>query len=174
MRLKRHLEILNPENSVVILSSPQFLNGRGKQFLSFLHWKELIRLVVMDELHLSHHFARSFREDFDQLGNIIFKKLARHIPCVFMTATCSKSILAASERTFGFKITHKDWPTVKGMANCKQSLIATYTPIAICYIYDIIQLHLGKNEVDSNGRPLPDKQLYYGNTPNSVKALGKN
>ena len=88
VRLKCHLEVLHPHNAVVILASPQFLNGRGKQFLAFLHRKELICLVVMDELHLSHHFARSFRDDFDRLDNIIFKKLPRHIPCIAMTATC--------------------------------------------------------------------------------------
>ena len=90
-----------------------------------------------------------------------------------MTTTCSKSILAASKRIFGFKITHKDWRTVKGIANCKQLLIATYSPVGIHYIYEVIQEHMGINEVDGNGHPLPDKQLYYGNTHNSIKALGE-
>jgi len=59
------------------------------------------------------------------------------------------------------------------MANRKQSFIATYTPVGIRYIYEVIEEHLGKNEVDGNGRLLPDKQLYYGNTRNAIKALGE-
>ena len=30
VRLKRHLEVLHPHSAVVILASPQFLNGHGK------------------------------------------------------------------------------------------------------------------------------------------------
>ena len=173
IRLKCHLEVLHRDNAVVVLASPQFLNSRGKQFLAFLHQKKLICLVVMDELHLSHHIAGSFRDDFDQLDSLVFKKLPRHVPCIFMTATCSKSILASSEQIFGFKITHKDWPMVKAMANCKQAFVAQYTPVGICYIYDVIEQHMGKNEVDSNGHPLPHKQMHYGNTCNLIKALGE-
>ena len=36
IKLKRHLEILHPDNAVILLASPQFLNNCGKQFLEFL------------------------------------------------------------------------------------------------------------------------------------------
>ena len=70
IKLKNHLEILHPENVVILLASPLFLNNCGQQFLHFLFQNDLIRLVVMDELHLLHHFARSFRDDFDQLNKL--------------------------------------------------------------------------------------------------------
>ena len=72
--LNEYLEVLHPQDSVIILASPLFLNNRGKQFLAFLHCHKLIQMVVMDELHLSHHFARSFRDDFDKLDSLVFKK----------------------------------------------------------------------------------------------------
>ena len=118
----------------------------------------------MDEVHLSQHFARSFRNYFDYLGNLVFNKLHRKIPWNFMTATCSKSIIAASECIFGFWISHKDWPTVKGMANWKQAPQATYTSVGIWYIYDVISQDLGKSDSDSNGHALSDKVMFYGNT----------
>ena len=37
----------------------------------------------------------------------------------------------------------------------------------------MIEQHRGRNEVDASGRPLPDKQMYYGNTRESIKALGE-
>ena len=48
LKLKRHLEVLHPEDSVIILASPLFLNNRGKQFVSFLHQQMfLIHSVVL-------------------------------------------------------------------------------------------------------------------------------
>ena len=52
IKLKNHLEILHPENAVILLASPLFLNNHDQQFLHFLFENNLIRLVVMDELHL--------------------------------------------------------------------------------------------------------------------------
>ena len=125
----------------------------------------------MDELHLSHHFARSFRDDFDQLKQIIFNCIHQHIPCIFMTATCSNEIIAASQHLFGFNLTHTDWPSVKDMANRKQSFVTTYTAVGIGYIYNVINNHVGKDECDAQGHPLPDKMMYYGNLRSSVKGL---
>ena len=164
IRLKDHLEILHPDNAVIILASPLFLNNCGKQFLKFLFQRNFIQMVVMDELHLSHHFARSFRDDFDELKEIVFSCIHPHIPCIFMTATCSNEIIAASQRIFGFELMYTDWPTVKDMANRKQSFVANYTPVGIRYIYNIIDSQLSKQAIDTQGRPLPNKMMYYGNS----------
>ena len=59
------------------------------------------------------------------------------------------------------------------MANHKQAFIAQYTPVGIWYIYEVIEQHMGRNEVDVSGRPLPDKQTYYGNTRESIKVLSE-
>ena len=88
-----------------------------------------------------------------------------------MTVTCSNKIIAASERIFGFNLTHTDWPSVKDMANRKQSFLATYTPAGIHYIYNVIDNHLGKDASDAQGCPLPDKMMYYGNSRTSEKGL---
>ena len=120
IKLKNHLEILHHENAVILLASPLFLNNCGQQLLHFLFQYDLIHLVVMDELHLSQHFARSFRDDFDQLKRIVFSCLHPHTPCIFMTATCSSEIIDNLQHIFGFNIIHKDWPMVRDMVNRKQ------------------------------------------------------
>ena len=119
LKLKRKLDIRHPQDAVIILASPLFLNNCNKKLVSFLHQQNLIKLVLMDELHLSHHFAGSFRDNFDKLKSLIFNHLPRNLPCSFMTVTCSQSMMETSECIFGFCITHEDWPTVRDMANQK-------------------------------------------------------
>ena len=59
------------------------------------------------------------------------------------------------------------------MTNQKQAFVATYTPVGICYIYKVIEQHLGKNKLDSYDHLLPNKQMYHGNSYNSIKALAE-
>ena len=86
-----------------------------------------------------------------------------------MTATCSTENIDASQHIFGFNIIHKDWPTGRDMANSKQSFFAIYTPVAIKYIYNTIESHLGISASDASGHPLPDKNMIYGNTRDTIK-----
>ena len=86
-----------------------------------------------------------------------------------MTATFSNEIINAFQHLFGFHNTHKDWPTVRNMTNRKQSFFAIYTPVAIKYIYNTIETHLGKSAVNASGNPLPDKKMIYRNTRDAIK-----
>ena len=45
IKLKRHLEILHPDNTVILLASLLFLYKRGKQFLEFLFRNDLIKMI---------------------------------------------------------------------------------------------------------------------------------
>ena len=173
MRLKGCLEKLHIDNAVILLSSPQFLEGRGKDLLRFLHASQLIQFVVMDELHLSHHFGRSFRCQFKSLKPLLFNKLRELTPILLMTATCSLSIVSASEELFGFTITSQHWPSALEMANRKQSFEASYSTVGICYVKQLLHHYLTVQEFDSNNKPLPTKFMFYTNTAKSIKGLSK-
>ena len=68
-KLKR---ILRDERSkrtaVIIYTSPQALNGvKGAAIIPFLLRRNLIRLVVLDEIHLITSFGHTFRKEFGTL-----------------------------------------------------------------------------------------------------------
>ena len=136
--LMENLQNLHSNNAVILLSSPQFFETRGKQLLWYLHQSRLIKLVVMDELHLSHHFGRSFRPQFKSLKSLVFNRLSPRTPILLMMATCLLSIVNASEELFSFTITNQHWPSVYKMANRKQSFQATYSPLGIRYVKKLL------------------------------------
>ena len=172
-RLKGYLEKLHYDNAVILLSSPQFLEGRGKDLLRFLHASQLIQFVVMDELHLSHHFGWSCRSQFKCLKPLLFNKLPAVTPILLMTATCSLSIVSASEELFGFSITSHHWPSAFEMANRKQSFEASYSTVGIRYVKRLLHHYLTVQHVDSNDEQLPSKFMFYANTAKSIKGLSE-
>ena len=149
---------------------PLFLNNCGKQFLPFLLCKDPIHMVVMDKLYLSHHFAWSFREEFDQLKDIVFRRLHANTPCIFMTATCSTVIIQASRDIFGFNLNHTDWPLVQDIANRKQLFIASY-PVGICCIYNVIETHLSQNKLIKMETPYLTSKCITATPPRKLKDL---
>ena len=171
--LKGSLENLHNDNAVILLSSPQFLEGRGKRLLQYLHASCLIQLVVMDQLHLSHHFGRSFRGQFKSLKTLVFNKLHPVTSILLMTATCSLSIVAASESLFGFHITSQHWSSVLKMVNRKQSFEATYSPLDIHYVKKLLCHYLTVQELDANDEQLPTNFTFYANTALSVEGLSE-
>ena len=172
-RLMGYLEKLHQDNAVILLSSPQFLDGRGRDLLRFLHASELIQFVVMDELHLSHHFGRSFRSQFKCLKPLLFNKLPELTPILLMTATCSLSIVSASEELFGFSITSQHWPSAFEMANRSQSFESSYSTVGIRYVKKLLHHYLTVVQVDSNDEELPTKFMFYANTAKSIKGLSE-
>ena len=173
VRLMENLQNLHHENAVILLSSPQFFKTRGKQLLGYLHQSHLINLVVMDELHLSHHFGRSFWPQFKSLKSLIFNRLLPLTPILLMTATCSLSIVDASEELFGVTITNQHWPSVYEMANRKQSLHATYSPLGIRYVKMLLPHYLTSVQYGPDDKALPNKVMFYANTATSVKGLSE-
>ena len=76
-----------------------------------------------------------------------------------MTATCSSSIVEASETLFGFQVNAVDWPTNYKLVNRNQSFLSTYSPIGICYVKKILSTYLTMEDVDSEGEVLPSKLI---------------
>ena len=172
-RLLENLQNLHRDKAVILLSSPQFFETRGTSLLRYLHQSKLIKLVVMDELHLSHHFGRSFRPQFKSLKSLIFNRLSPITPILLMTATCSLSIVDASKELFGVSITDQHWPSVYEMANRKQSFQATYSPLGIRYVKKLLPHYLSSAEIGPDNSVLPSKVMFYANTATSVKGLSE-
>ena len=90
-----------------------------------------------------------------------------------MTATCSLSIVNASEELFGITITDQHWPSVYKMANRKQSFQATYSPLGIRYVKKLLPQYLTSVEYGPDNDVLPSKVMFYANTATSVKGLSE-
>ena len=127
----------------------------------------------MDELHLSHHFGRSFRPQFKSLKTLIFNKSPHHTPILLMTATCSFSIVETSETLFGCQVNAVHWSTNYKMANRNQSFLSTYSPIGIRYVKKILSTYLTMEDIDSKGEVLPSKLMFYANTAVLIKGLSE-
>ena len=87
---KKTLAIVNRPSPprVIIYMSPQSLSSKkGKTLIPFLIRHGLIRLVVIDEIHLVPSFGNTFRNEFNDLPQSLFQ----HIKCLmlFLTATCT-------------------------------------------------------------------------------------
>ena len=158
--LKGYLENLHSDNAVILLSSPQFLKGRGKCLLHNLHVSHLIQFVMMDELHLSHHFGQSFRGQFKSLNTLVFNKLCPVTPIFLVAVTCLLSIVEASKSLFGFCITSQHWPSILEMANRRQSFETTY----FHYVKKLLPCYLIVEELDRDDEELPLKLMFYANT----------
>jgi superfamily II DNA helicase RecQ len=50
-----------PDETIILLLSPQCIIGIASPLISHIISSKQLRMVVMDELHLSHHFGRTFR-----------------------------------------------------------------------------------------------------------------
>ena len=96
-----------------------------------------------------------------------------HTPILLMTATCSTSIVEASETLFGFQVNAVHWPTNHKMANRNQSFLSTYSPIGIRYVKKILSTYLTMEDIDSKGEVLPSKLMFYANTAVLIKGLSE-
>ena len=102
-RIKNLLHV-SPYNPTILMVSPQFFHERGNSFIKFIVNNQLINLVAMDELHLSHHFGRPSRYQFKHIKKHVFEKLGL-TPIITMTATYSNKIKVTNETLFGLKVT---------------------------------------------------------------------
>jgi len=90
MKIQSTLPKLPPYVSTFIFTSPQSL-FRHHRFLQFLLQRNLIKFVVVDEIHLFAQFGNTFRDEFGQLKKSLFDKLRQNkVPSLFMTATCTE------------------------------------------------------------------------------------
>ena len=114
--------------TTILYSSPQFLTDSNPKFVDDLLKLNALRFVAVDEIHLFTHFGRSFRNEFNKLKDVLFSKLPRNIPSLFLTATCTRRIKESFESLIGVPITHIHWPPPHKMADRKVSLSLSSTP----------------------------------------------
>ena len=74
-----------------------------------------IRFLVFNEIHLAVHYGKTFRKEFGQLKVKLFDQIHLPIPMLFMTTTCTESIVLSFENLIGIKFDSKHWPAPIGM-----------------------------------------------------------
>jgi superfamily II DNA helicase RecQ len=100
--------------TTILYSSPQFLVDRCPTFFNRLMNLGILRFVCVDEIHLFSHFGRSFRQEFNKLKSSFFAKLPNMIPCLFLTATCTRCIKESFETSLTcIGLQHIKWQTEK-------------------------------------------------------------
>ena len=89
----------NTKKIILLFASPQAIVNKPhwKHFLKALIARNLLRLVVVDEIQLFVHYGLSFRHQFAMLSTTLFRdlkvtKCTTKIPVLFMTATCTVEI----------------------------------------------------------------------------------
>ena len=121
-----HLEYNTP-NSIFLFSSPQAIVSQRtpwKGTLLDLHRRRILRLVVIDELHLYLQFGVSLRLEFKQLTNMLLKvlfpssDLQSHPSLLVMTATITNRWLELFNKLTGISFIHSDilWALPDDMA----------------------------------------------------------
>jgi superfamily II DNA helicase RecQ len=117
----------NTQTSIFLFSSPQAIVGERtpwKGTLLDLHRRRLLRLVVIDELHLYLQFGVSLRSEFKQLTNMLLNVLfpssdLQSHPCLLvMTATITKRWLELFQKLTGISFIPSDilWALPDDMA----------------------------------------------------------
>ena len=153
-----------PDETLILLSSPQCIVGPASPLISHILSTKQLMMVVLDELHLSHHFGRTFRPEFSKLKGALFSKLSSQVQILLLTATCSQQILEASPRLFGIEVTDSNryWPSAYYMANRSQALLSSYTP------RNRKPLHTSISSILKDRSRHPNKIIVYGNTRNKT------
>ena len=129
---------LDTNQTVFLFASPQVFvnNPHWRKLLDTIILQKLLRFVAVDEIHLFVHFARSFRQEFAWLKPYLFSKLKARgssarttVPVLFMTATCTKTILNNVELLSGmtFHVANIFWPPPSGMQHRNVQLDICYS-----------------------------------------------
>ena len=100
--------------SVVLFASPQLLvRNKGVPIMNTLLDKKtlIISMTVMDEIHLDSQFGSTFRDELKSLKRNLYAKLP---PCcktnLFMTNTCTSSIIQTFHDLLGIQVNKTHWP----------------------------------------------------------------
>ena len=165
-RLKNILIDPRNQTSVLLFASPQSLTEstikNRHNMLPFLIKKQLIRLVVVDEIHLATHFGNTFRKEFGDLKSALFAKLNSNCPMIFLTATCTATIYSSFQELMNIKISSVHWPTPTEMLNRSVNIQATYTSKPFQHLMKTFKLLISDNP------NLPSKIIVYSNTRSKI------
>ena len=111
--------------TIVIFCSPQTITDRFPKFVQSI--RDLVKFVVIDELHIFNCFGRSFRSEFNKLRTKLFKSVDKFVPMLFLTATCNREIRSSFETMIGVTITHTEWPSSSQIGNRNVSIFSQYS-----------------------------------------------
>ena len=110
-KLQTSLIRLPPNLSTFIFTSPQcFCNWH--RFCNYLFAHNLIKFVLVDEIHLFAPFGNTFRNEFGQLKRSLFDKLSQStnkVPTLFMTVTCTLPMIEDVECITGYSLQYHHW-----------------------------------------------------------------
>ena len=141
-----HIKKLSQDShaTVFLFSSPQAILNKSFLWLELIDWlivNERLSMLCVDEVHLFVHFGMTFRAEFKSLTPVLFSKLRvrgsntrSSIPILFMTATCTKSIVDTVEKIVGFmfdKDSNIFWPRPDEMQHRQVLLDVQYSTQAL-------------------------------------------
>ena len=106
-----------PSSSIIVYASPQSLVNKGDQ--PFYISRNLLEMIVIDEIHLLTDFGRSFRAEITLLKDEFFAKVKESKLMLFLTATCTTSVRSSLESLIGVKCNSVHWPSPLEMKNRK-------------------------------------------------------
>ena len=158
-KLKAKLRDPQLENiGVIIYMSPQSLTARnGKALIPFLIRNDLIRLIVVDEVHLATSFGNTFCKEFRDLPSLLFSRVT--CPMLFLTATCTRAIRNDFEDMMQIDLNLMNWPTANEMAHRCVSIETNYTTKPFQYVMKSF-----KDMISDSDDDLPSKVIVYSNT----------
>ena len=116
----------------------------------------LIRFVVVDEVHLVNHFGQSFRKEFPSLIELRFDKLTT-TTIILMTAICTHHISDYIQTMLRLKITSTHWTRYQEMKHHSIYFDAQYSTQTMIYVTKSIKTFV----TASDG--LGDKVIIYTN-----------
>ena len=159
--------------SMILFASPQLLTGeRGKSILDAILNKDsssALHMVVMDEVHIASQFGNTFRREFRLLKPRLYTKLPNCCKIrLFMTGTCTKTILTQVEELAGFRILNRHWPTKEEMRHRSVSIRLIYTPLILNVIKRSLGILLKQGSADK-----PKKAIIYSNMRIKIIGIGK-
>ena len=82
----------------------------------------------MDEVHIASQFGSTFRSEFKLLKRKLYSRLPHCCSVnVFMTGTCTETIMWNFKNLFGVKINHTHWPMHEEMRHRSVGIKLRYT-----------------------------------------------
>ena len=143
--------------SIMIFTSPQAFQNYFHSFLSFMINRDMVRLVVVDKIHLVSHFGSSIRKEFAGLKSKLFKAIKSPIPMLFLTATCSTHIVSTLQLMFDIQFNAVHWPAAADMKHRSVKVMVQYTSRAFQYVSSTIKSQITPHPT------LPNKVIIYSN-----------
>ena len=122
----------NSQTLIILFTSPQALLNKHFPWGELLNWlihHSRLSMVCIDKVHLFVHFGMTFRKEFKDLTPLLFDKLKvakvgnksrTTIPILFMTATCTKTVVDVIASVTGLNFEtdiNVFWPSSSSMTH---------------------------------------------------------